>query len=154
MTLQRTATHCNTLQHTATHCITLHHTASHCNTLQHTAIHCNTLQHTATHWIHEPCEAHRYTVITRHGTHMIQSCSIFQRFSHVSHKDSVIFRKSDLYLVALLWQMNVTHMIQSCTTHKWVTSHIMNAYVREVGGWGRDPKICTGRHWGMGPSTI
>ena len=24
----------------------------------------------------------------------------------------------------------------------------------EVEGWGRDPKICTGRHWGMGSSTI
>ena len=54
ITLQHTATHCNTLQHTATHCcslrqerkvwiITLQHTATHCNTLQHTATHCNTL---------------------------------------------------------------------------------------------------------------
>ena len=25
---------------------------------------------------------------------------------------------------------------------------------REVGGWGRDPKECTGRDWGMGSSTI
>jgi len=24
----------------------------------------------------------------------------------------------------------------------------------EVGGWGRDPKKCTGRGWGMGSSTI
>ena len=30
--------------------ITLQHTATHCNTLQHTATHCNTLQHTATHY--------------------------------------------------------------------------------------------------------
>ena len=29
----------------------------------------------------------------------------------------------------------------------------MRAY-REVGGWGRDPKKCTGRDWGMGSSTI
>jgi len=35
-----------TLQHTATHCNTLQHTATHCNTLQHTATHCNTLQQT------------------------------------------------------------------------------------------------------------
>jgi len=49
ITLQHTATHCNTLQHTTTHCNTLQHTATHCNTLQHTATHCNTLQHTATH---------------------------------------------------------------------------------------------------------
>ena len=26
--------------------------------------------------------------------------------------------------------------------------------IREVGGWGRDPKKCTGRGWGMGSSTI
>ena len=25
---------------------------------------------------------------------------------------------------------------------------------REVGGWGRDPKKCTGRDWEMGSSTI
>ena len=25
---------------------------------------------------------------------------------------------------------------------------------REGGGWGRDPKKCTGRDWGMGSSTI
>ena len=27
-------------------------------------------------------------------------------------------------------------------------------HLREVGGWGRDPKKCTGRDWGMGSSTI
>jgi len=48
LSLQHTATHCNTLQHTATHCNTLQHTATHCNTLHHTAPHCNILQHTAT----------------------------------------------------------------------------------------------------------
>jgi len=48
-TLQHTVTHCNTLQHTATHCNTLQHTAAHCNLLQCTTMHCNTLQHTATH---------------------------------------------------------------------------------------------------------
>jgi len=76
LTLQHTATHCNTLQHTATHCNTLQHTATHCNTrvvadsrgvpalrvasdgicsavtqqLSHcnTATHCNRLQQTAT----------------------------------------------------------------------------------------------------------
>ena len=49
------STRCSTLHHTASHynncnkCITLQHTATHCNTLQHTATHCYTLQHTATH---------------------------------------------------------------------------------------------------------
>ena len=47
-TLQHTA---HTLQHTATPWITLQRTATHCNTLQHrdTATHCNTLHHIATH---------------------------------------------------------------------------------------------------------
>jgi len=47
ITLQHTATHCNTLQHTATHCNTrqLHHAATHGNTRQHTEKHCNRLQH-------------------------------------------------------------------------------------------------------------
>ena len=47
ITLQHTATHCNSLQHTATHCtyfrISGHHTATHGNTLQLTATHCNSL---------------------------------------------------------------------------------------------------------------
>ena len=30
----------------------------------------------------------------------------------------------------------------------------INESEREVGGWGRDPQKCTGRDWGMGPSTI
>ena len=47
-TLQHTPTHCNTLQHAAPFCGILRHVATHCNTLQHTARHCNTLQHTAT----------------------------------------------------------------------------------------------------------
>jgi len=45
------ATHCNAL-HRSIHQqiqMTLQHTATHCNTLQHTATHCNILQHTATH---------------------------------------------------------------------------------------------------------
>ena len=44
LTLQHTATHCNTLQHTATHCNTLQHTTTHI------ATHCNELQQVAT-WI-------------------------------------------------------------------------------------------------------
>jgi len=55
-------THCNTLQHTATHSCS--HTATHCNTLRHTATHscnalmlthCNTLQHTATNSLQRLC---------------------------------------------------------------------------------------------------
>ena len=42
VSLQHTATHCNTLQHVAAHCSTLQHPAARCSTLQHTATtHCN-----------------------------------------------------------------------------------------------------------------
>ena len=57
MSLQHTATLCNTLQHTATHCKTLQHTATHYHTdtgpfyCAHTATHCNTIQNTATYCI-------------------------------------------------------------------------------------------------------
>ena len=35
-----------------------------------------------------------------------------------------------------------------------VTCSIADTLEGEVGGWGRDPKKCTGRDWGMGSSTI
>ena len=38
MSLQHTATHCNTLQHVAPHCNTLQHTATRCTTLQHRSL--------------------------------------------------------------------------------------------------------------------
>ena len=56
---------------------------------------------------------------------------------------------------------HVTHM--SHVTHSHVTRMNLAAYMGrwrgvkwtlEVGGWGRDPKKCTGRDWGMGSSTI
>jgi len=40
----------------------------------------------------------------------------------------------------------------ACHTYEWVM--FCNLSCREVGGWGRDPKKCTGRDWGMGSSTI
>jgi len=40
-----------------------------------------------------------------------------------------------------------------CTRKYAYVRHDVFSY-REVGGWGRDPKKCTGRDWGMGASTI
>ena len=39
-------------------------------------------------------------------------------------------------------------------THCWTTIIYFCGACREVGGWGRDPKKCTGRDWGMGSSNI
>jgi len=96
MSLQHTATHCNTVQHGATRRHTLQHsathnklffhascscdiTATHRNTLQHTAIHCNILQHTAPH-----CTTLHHTA-THCSTlqHTATSCSRFN-FQHPS----------------------------------------------------------------------
>ena len=43
--------------------------------------------------------------------------------------------------------------IPCCRPHEYVLLCIIPVY-GEVGGWGRDPKKCTGRDWGMGSSTI
>jgi len=83
VSLQHTATHCNTLQHTATHCnicFIPQHTATYCNVLQSSAKHCNThrrselellqvcntLQHTATH-----CNALQRNALQHTATHII-----------------------------------------------------------------------------------
>ena len=65
-----------------------------------------------------------------------------------------------------------THSHKATQTDKWVTYETVPRHSQchtsmrmstqpvstqsqwEVGGWGRDPKKCTGRHWGMGSSTI
>ena len=49
LTLQYTATHCNTPRHTATHCNRFWRRLHGCLTLQYTATHCNAPRHTATH---------------------------------------------------------------------------------------------------------
>jgi len=44
---------------------------------------------------------------------------------------------------SIIYPLTLTHSSTHVSTHS-----------REVGGWGRDPKKCTGRDWGMGSSTI
>ena len=58
-------------------------------------------------------------------------------------------RFSQPFLGILLFQLRDTVFIPGAAEriHKSPTA-------REVGGWGRDPKKCTGRGWGMGSSTI
>jgi len=61
-TFMLTAQQVVSVQHTATHCNTLQNTATHCNKLRHTATRCTTLQHTATHeirrWLAALCRRH------------------------------------------------------------------------------------------------
>ena len=95
MTLQHTASHCNTLQHTATHCntaarldvkqpsmhilvpnsmLTLQHTTTHCNTLQRTATRYNTRQHAATH-----CNTAARLDVKRPSMHILVPNSMLKR---------------------------------------------------------------------------
>jgi len=54
--------------------------------------------------------------------------------------------------MALLRNMAVLRYVYSIFSSIFLSWH---GYAhREVGGWGRDPKKCTGRDWGMGSSTI
>ena len=54
----------------------------------------------------------------------------------------------------LIWWICATRLIRVWdVTHYWVCWYVRPTYW-EVGGWGRDPKKCTRRGWGMGSSTI
>ena len=109
----------------------------------------------------ESCRTYKWVtsqIWTSHVAQLQESCRTCERF--MSH----------------IWMCRITHMNESCRTYEWVKprleiSHItlkssqvtqmkrpcrtnQRAPHREVGGWGRDPKKCTGRGWGMGSSTI
>ena len=49
----------------------------------------------------------------------------------------------------MIWFMWANSMIRLM-----LTNDLLSCAWGEVGGWGRDPKKCTGRGWGMGSSTI
>ena len=66
--------------------------------------------------------------------------------------------KGEVLYVCNDLSLGVTHNSCTCVTNLGVNKVITLINVEgrrgEVGGWGRDPKICMGRHWGMGSSTI
>ena len=62
--------------------------------------------------------------------------------------------KRQLYR-ALLWICITTSTLGPISVHTVdAITHSVDVVLREVGGWGRDPKKCTGSIWGMGSSTI
>jgi len=116
ITLQHTATHCNTRHHTAPHCNTLQHTATHRNTLQHSAAHCNTLL---------PQVANSLGIVTRMNTscHTYEWITSHAWMSHGTHIN-VSFHK---YLPKLRVEQPIkishgTHMNGSCQTHQHVST--------------------------------
>jgi len=99
------------------------------STLQRNAPHCNTLQHTATR-----CYTLQHTLYGQAISLLGSSCITATHCSTL--------------------QYATTH----CNTLQHTATHcnalLVDTPYREVGGWGRDPKKCTGRGWGMGSSTI
>ena len=81
----------------------------------------------------------------------------------INQSDNVRFRIGRLFLVDIQPEINLRlndirrDSITSDVT-QWLICDVTSAWDdvcrREVGSWGRDPKICTGRDWGMGSSTI
>jgi len=64
------------------------------------------------------------------------------------------------FVICVLWFVfcGVFCDVVFCDIVKWIYSHMGDTQACdgcwEVGGWGREPKKCTGRDWGMGLSTI
>jgi len=132
MSLQHTATHCNTLQHTATpgprlvfNCgrqdtlqHLLQHTATHCNTLQHTATHCNTQAdfETLSHLIHESfldlVRTSGAAVYCSALQRVAACCSVLQHVARESFVDLV--RKLCLVCCSVLQRVAVCCSVLQC----------------------------------------
>jgi len=116
LSMQHTATHCNTLQHTTTHCNTLQHTLQQLRnsavpiTQQHTATHYNTLQHTATHCNTLQCTA------TRIAVHTVTHCNTLQRIVRFITALYLSLQHTATHCNTLPQQSN-THRNTHCTTH-------------------------------------
>ena len=136
-TLQHTATHCNTLQHTTTYCNTLHTkspTTRICLTSHYLDLKKKFASETCVTWLalHTQCSRHHSPFALKYSFDEFSSTHNFPLTPTIS------LNIADSHLIfpwqLLCWWKGVER--------------------REVGGWGRDPKKCTGRDWGMGSSTI
>ena len=63
-----------------------------------------------------------------------------------------IYVRTNIYVYTYIFIYTYIHI------NKYTYIHIIRERKMvsrgEVGGWGQDPKKCTGRDWGMGSSTI
>ena len=93
------------------------------------------------------------TCVTCHDmSHMSYDlCDMSHSHTHGIHDTDSLCHVSVSYVIHMSYICH-SHMTQS---HTLCVLSYANAYrPGEVGGWGRDPKKCTGRDWGMGSSTI
>jgi len=119
VTLQHTATHCNTPQHTAAHRNTLQHTATHCNTPQHTAAHRNTQQYTATHCNAPQCTATHYNALQHTTAHRYLQCACSNVYSRILLSKVFRNRLYDTATHSNILQRTETH----CNTLQYAAPH-------------------------------
>jgi len=127
-------------------------------------------------WIHKECAyKHIVRIYKEYLTRISQNMRICTIRIFFVYSYNVFVRTFFVYSLCIRIQHNPTSIIYvhcvivsvqyrcqyryfSCIRIQHKPIHIMyNLCViiqREVGGWGRDPKKCTGRDWGMGSSTI
>jgi len=115
-----------------------------------------------------------FSAYESHVTHTNTSCHTCKLFlsrvwtrvihyislSHVTIVNTPCFL-SRQWLRLHMWTSHITHENHPLNTTipfpvcTYVCVRVrVGVRYREVGGWGRDPKECTGRDWGMGSSTI
>jgi len=135
------------------HCQLHTHTATRCNTLQRTATLCNTLHHLLECLYNEPSDYNPPGIVcTRRHCELYATASrdnakLVDNFSHESDVTSLFYATAFRTMSPLTPPLIFVLKMQCMTLDTPYT-------IREVGGWGRDPKKCTGRDWGMGSSTI
>jgi len=89
-----------------------------------------------------------------------QVMSFVWKDKHTQKHKSINTKNRENKMFSLFTHTNRTHAPANAHTHKLTNTYTntqtnTTQYIhREVGGWGRDPKKCTGRNWGMGSSTI
>ena len=107
---------------------------------------------------------HKRYVYTCNATHELDHPSTRTHVNHTQYSSAenlISLTNSRTYVTndMCIRVMRLTNSIIRAHAHMSITPHTFWLWLeshsrREVGGWGRDPKKCTGRDWGMGSSTI
>jgi len=120
------------------------------NTLTHTHTYTHTRTHTHTWVMRVRTLKHTYTH-TRTHTHVLSHTNTHTNSLSHTHNDT--HTHTHIHTHAHTYTHNVVRCIVDRDLIRDSLMYINVLYVDpcgEVGGWGRDPKKCTGRDWGMG----
>ena len=111
-----------------------------------------------------PCDAHIYMYINIHKlTHTQTHTQLYVCIQIYLHIHIYIHPYIYIYMYKYIYICMYMHIYMYIYTNifsiPWLGTTAplrrrSTPLCREVGGWGRDPKKCTGRGWGMGSSTI